>query len=160
MTAAVDPGLGVANPDLERVKKWMKPDVPPDFLRVIDTARLDQQFEKIFILGKALEGVRRAGAREALEDFEPIAFQSGVASDPEGGIGRERVEMGQKIAGLIHDMNRHRAIGNADVDMEPEDEIGARDLLQVFHDRSVSFALGDVLIEPMRKGMRPGRSDF
>src|SRR4029453_15692828 len=60
----VDPGLGVANPDLERVEKWMKPNVPPDFLRVIDTTRLDQQFEKIFILGKALEGVRRAGARE------------------------------------------------------------------------------------------------
>src|SRR4029077_10225671 len=80
--------------------------------------------------------------------------------NPEGGIGRERVEMGQKISGLIHDMNCHLAIGNADVDMEPEDEIGARDLLQVFHDRSVSFALGDVLIEPMRKGMRPGRSDF
>ena len=72
---------------------------------------------------------------KSLEDFKPIAFQSGVASDPEGGIGRERVEMGQKIAGLIHDMNRHFAIGNADVDMEPEDEIGARDLLQVFHDR-------------------------
>ena len=39
---------------------------------------------------------------------------------------------------------------------KPEDEIRPRDLLHVLHDRGVAFAFGDVLVEPVRKRMRPG----
>jgi len=54
------------------------------FFRVIDAAGFDQELEEIFVLGKALESVRRAGAREALEDFQAITFQPGIAPTQKG----------------------------------------------------------------------------
>ena len=79
----VDPRLRVAHANLERVEKWMEPNVPPDFLRVIDAAGLDQQLAVVFILRKALERVGNSGARKTLEHFQSITFQARVLADPE-----------------------------------------------------------------------------
>ena len=68
--------------------------------------------------------------------------------------------MRQKIARLIHDVNGGFAIGNADVDVQSENEIRARQQLHVFHDLPVALAFGDELIVPMRKRMRAGRGDL
>ena len=80
----VDARLRVADADLERVEKRMEPDVPPDFLRIIDATGLDQQLAVIFVLGKRFERVGNSGARKTLEHFEPITFQAGVCPTQKG----------------------------------------------------------------------------
>ena len=123
---------------------------------LVDATGLDQQFAVIFVLGKGFERIGNAGAREALEHFEPVTFQSGVAADPKRRIDRERVDVRQKITRLIHDVNGRFAIGNADVHVQSEDEIRAREQLHVFDDLLIALAFGDELVVPMRKRMRAG----
>ena len=68
--------------------------------------------------------------------------------------------MGQEITRLVHEVDPFFAIGNSDMNMQAEDEIGPRDLLHVLHDRRVAFVGGDQLIVPMRKGVRARGSDL
>ena len=77
-----------------------------------------------------------------------------------GRIRRQRVDVRQKIARLIHDVDRHFAIRNSHVHVQAEDQIGARHLLHVLHDRLVALAFRDALIVPMRKRMRAGGGEF
>src|SRR5207244_11628704 len=93
----------------------MESDVPPDFFRVVDAAGFDQELAVILVLGKALERVGNPGAWKTLEHFESITFQARVLADPERRVGRERVNVGEKIASLIHDVNGTLPIRNADV---------------------------------------------
>jgi hypothetical protein len=68
--------------------------------------------------------------------------------------------MGQEITRLVHDMDRHLAICDPDMDVQPKDEVGARNLLHIFDDFLVALPFGDELIVPMRKGMRAGGGNF
>ena len=53
----------------------MQPDVPPNFLRVVDAIGRDKQLQIIFIFAEAFERVGNTGAREALEDHLPVCFE-------------------------------------------------------------------------------------
>ena len=75
--------LCIAHAHLQCVEEWMQPDVPPDFLRVIDATSFDQQFAVIFVLRKAFERVWNPGAWKAFEHFESITFQARVLANPE-----------------------------------------------------------------------------
>src|SRR4051794_38983452 len=110
----------------------MEPNVPPDLLRVIDAVRADEQLAVILVLGEPFERVGNAGPREAFEYFQSIAFEARIAPDPEWRIAGERIDVRQEIARLVHDVDRHFAIRNSDMDVQPEDEIGPRHLLHVF----------------------------
>src|SRR2546423_14344323 len=79
----VDARLRIADAHFQGVEKWMEPDVPPDFLGVIDATGFDQQLAEVFVLGKRLEGIRNSGARKALKHFEAITFQTRILPDPE-----------------------------------------------------------------------------
>ncbi len=68
--------------------------------------------------------------------------------------------MRQKITRLVHDIDAFGAIGNADVDVQSENEIRSCDLLHVVRDRDVALIGGDFLIHPMRKRMGAGRCNF
>src|SRR5713226_9565613 len=46
------------------------------------------------------------------------------------------------------------------MDVQSENEIGARELLHVLDDFRITLALSDELIAPMRKGMRADRRSF
>src|SRR5438094_10383446 len=107
----------------------MESNVPPDFFRVIDAAGFDQELAVIFVLGKTFECVWNPSARKTLEHFESITFQAGVLADPERRVGRERVNVREKIARLIHDVNRALPIGNAAVPVKPEDKFGPSERL-------------------------------
>src|SRR5437899_6025289 len=124
----------------------MESDVPPDFFRVIDAACLYQQLAVILVLGKALERVGNPGSRKTLEYFKSITFQAGVLADPERRVGRERVNVREKIARLIPDVNRTWPIRNADVHVQTADEIGACELLHVLADLLLSLVLSTRLI--------------
>src|SRR5439155_11795128 len=149
-----------AQPNFERLEKWMEPDVPPDFFRVVDAAGFDQELAVILVLGKALERVGNPGARKTLEHFESITFQARVLANPERRVGRERVNVGEKIARLIHDVNRTLPIRNADMHVQTENEIGASELLHVLDDLLISLALSNKLIAPVRKRMRAHRGNL
>src|SRR4029077_14640309 len=68
--------------------------------------------------------------------------------------------MWQKIARLIHHVDGGFALGNADVHVQTEDEIRARELLHILNNFLITLAFGDELISPMRKRMGAARCDF
>ena len=138
----------------------MQPDVPPDFLRIVNTAGLHQQFAVVFVLGKRFERVGNASARKTFEHFQSITFQPGVFAHPKRRVDRERVKMGQKIARLIHHVNRHFAVRDTHVHMQTKNEIRTCKQLHVFDDLLVAFAFGDVLVAPVRKGVCADGCDF
>src|SRR5882724_4390099 len=78
----------IADPDLERVKERMRPDVPPDLLRIVDALGADKQVDKVLEITPACEGVRNVGAREFVEDFAAIGFQAGIHAQPERRVSR------------------------------------------------------------------------
>ena len=57
-------------------------------------------------------------------------------------------------------MNGRFAIRNADMHVQSENQVRARQQLHVFHDFLIALAFGDELIVPVRKRMRAGRSDL
>ena len=65
----VDPRLCIAYPHFQGVKKRMEPDIPPNFLGVVDAACFHQQLAVIVVLGERLEGIGNAGAWKTLEHF-------------------------------------------------------------------------------------------
>src|SRR5438477_254276 len=85
--------------------------------------------------------VSNSGARKTLEHFEPIALQSCVLANPKRRIDRERINVREKIARLIHHVNRRFAIGNTNVHVQSENKIRARELLHVLDDFLVALAL-------------------
>src|SRR6202011_4611965 len=95
-----------------RVEKRMEPNVPPDFLGIVDTTGFHQELAIILIFRERFERVRNASARKTLEYFEAVTLQAGILTDPERRIDRERVNVGQKIASLVHHVNRGLGVGN------------------------------------------------
>src|SRR5437762_9127785 len=146
--------LRIAHANFERLEKWMESNVPPDFFRVIDAAGFDQELAVIFVLGKTFECVWNPSARKTLEHFESITFQAGVLADPERRVGRERVNVREKIARLIHDVNRALPIRNADVHGQTADELGPSYLLHALDNHLIPTAWRCTLIAPVRKRMR------
>src|SRR4029434_9581464 len=92
--------LGVAHPHLQRVEERMQPDVPPDFLGVVDATGLNQQLAAILIFRERLERMLYAGAGKTFEYFQAITFQPRVLTHPEGGVDGQCVYVRQKVARL------------------------------------------------------------
>ena len=134
----LDPHRHVADAELEGVEERVRADVPPDLLAVVDAVGLDQQLDVVVVLGEAAEVVRDAGAREAVEDHAAVRLEAGVAALPEGRVGGQREEVRQEVARLVHDVDRRLAVVDADVDVQAEDQVRPRHLLQVFDDLLVA----------------------
>ena len=127
----------------------MEPDVPPNFLGVIDATGFHEQVAVIGVFRKRFERIRNAGAGKTLEHFQPVTFQPGIVPHPERRVNRQRVNVGQEIARLIHNVDGGFAVWNSDVHMQPEDEIGPGKQLHVAHNFLIALALSDELIAPM-----------
>ena len=83
----VGPHGNIADPELDRIKERMRPDIPPDLLRVIDAVGLDQQLDEIFVFSPAGEVIRNIGARKFVEHLAAVGLQSRIHSQPERRIG-------------------------------------------------------------------------
>src|SRR5690349_8122927 len=125
----------------------MKPNIPPNLFRVIDTTGLDQQLQEIFVLRQTFERVGHSRAWKAFEDFKAITLETRVTSDPEGRAGRDRIKMWEKIAHLVHHMDGDAAVRNSHMNVQAKDQVGSRDLLHVFDNLGVAFAFGNILVE-------------
>ena len=144
----------IADAELDGVEEWMRPDVPPDLLRVIDAVGLDQQLDEVLVLAPARKIVGDVGARELVEHLAAIGLQPGVHAEPERRVGRQRQHVRQEIARVIHHVDRRLAILDADVHVQAENQVRARHQLHVFDDLVVALVGIDVLRAPVGKRMR------
>src|SRR5215469_13048075 len=85
----VQPHRNVAYPYFQSLEEWMWPDVPPDFLAVIDAVRLDQQIDERFVIRPVREHVRDARTREALKDLRAVRLEASFHPQPERRIRRQ-----------------------------------------------------------------------
>src|SRR5262249_48780208 len=122
---------GVANAELDRFEEGMRPHVPPNLLAVVDGVGLDEDSDILVKLRRRLKGLGNVRARKALENLCPVAFQSGLPSEPERGVRRERQQVRQKVTRLVHDLERQHAIADADVNVQAENQVGTRQELQL-----------------------------
>ena len=144
----------VADAELERREMRMRADVPPDLLRVVDAVGADQQVDIVFEFATSCDKVGNVGARELVEDFAAVRLQAGVHAQPERRVGGERQDVRQEVARAVHDLDGRLAVLDADVHVQSENQVGARDHLQVFHDDAVALVGIDLLLVPLRERMR------
>ena len=112
----------------------MRPDVPPDLLARCRCSWSDEQVDEALEVGPRRERVGDVRARKAVEHLAPVRLQAGVHADPERRVGRERQQVRQEVAQLVHQVNQRLAVLDADVHVEAEDEVRARDHLHVLDD--------------------------
>ena len=68
----IHPHRNIANPEFQGAEEWVRPDIPPDFLRIIDAVGLDQQLDEVVVLaptGKVIGNIR---ARKLVKNFATI----------------------------------------------------------------------------------------
>ena len=133
----------------------MRPDIPPDLLGVVDAVGLYQQIHEALVLAPAREVIRNVGAREFVEHLAAIGFEAGVHAQPERRIGGERQNVRQEVARRVHQVDGRLAVLDADVHVQSEDQIRARDNLHVFHDVQVALVGINLLLAPVCERMRP-----
>ena len=149
----------IADAELQRAERRVRPQVPPHFLRVVDAVELDEGLQVVLVLAPRVELIRNARAGKPPEDGRSIGFQAGVTSLPERRAGREREQVRQEVARLVEQLDGPGAIGRGDVNMQAEDEQRSGQLLQFFDDVFVALAGRDHLIHPARKRMSAGCRD-
>src|SRR6185369_16209943 len=86
----VDARRNITNTKLECRKVWMRPNVPPDLLAVVDTFGLDQQIDVALEPAVRIEVIRNIGTRKLFEDFCAIRLETRVVAHPERRRSRER----------------------------------------------------------------------
>jgi hypothetical protein len=77
-------GHTVTDPHLDRAQVRRRPDVPTDFVDVIDDSGLLLVVDETFELRPGLELERQPGGGQLLEHHRPIAGVSGVHARPPG----------------------------------------------------------------------------
>ena len=132
----------------------MRPDIPPDLLRVVDAVGLDQQVDEVFELAVARKAVRDIRARKLIEDLRAIALEPRLHPAPERRVRGERQDVRQKVAHRIHDADRRFAVLDAHMHVQTEDQVGARHQLQILNHLGVARVRIDLLRAPVGKGMR------
>ena len=61
--------------------------------------------------------------------------------------------MWQEVPRFVHDLDKEVTVWNTDMDMEPEDQDRANDILQVVFEQLVAVNLGDKLALPVGEGV-------
>ena len=102
---------------------------------------------------------RDADAREGAEDRHPRRGQAGVVAAPVRRVGRQREQDRHVHAHPVGDVDRLVGVVEADVDVQPEDDLLARDEPQRLHQVAVARRARDQLVLPARDRVRAGGAD-
>ena len=137
----------------------MRPNVPPDFLPVVDAARLDQKLNVFVVIAPGAKAIGKPRPRKSLEHLGPVALPAGVLSAPEGRIDGEGEDVRQKITRRIHQLDARLVVLHGDMNVQPEDEVRAGDHLEVVDDLIVTRRGRDGDVGPVRDGVRACRGD-
>ncbi len=108
------------------------------------------------VLAVALELLGQAGPRHAVEHADPVGFEPGILALPEGRGGRERQEMRQEVAHLVHQIDAQLVVVEPDMDVQPADDQPPRDALQIAVQHLVALARRRLLLVPEGEGMGRG----
>ena len=137
----------------------MQADVPPDVRVVRDAAGLLELPDDLGVVGVVAEARRRARAGEGGEDHLPARGEAGRLAAPEGRARREREQRGEVREQPVHDLDRLLGLVDGDVDVQPEDQLAPRDVLELVDEMPVAVASSDALALEQRERVRPGRAD-
>src|SRR5258708_35373294 len=148
----------VAYPELEGIEEWMRSNVPPDLLRVINAVRLDQQLDEVLVLAPAREIIGDVRAWEFVEYFAAVGFQPRIHPQPERRISRQRQNMPQKVPRVIHHVDRGFTILNPDVYVQPKDQICPLHELQILNNILIALVRMKLQGPPIVERMRCHRS--
>ena len=138
----------------------MRPHIPPDLRTVRDAVGGDQRFDIVVVVGPGRDEARDPGARKGPEDRAAVRLEPRFASDPEGRAGGEAQQMWQEVARHIAGIDQELMVLDADVHMGPKDEQLLCELLHRFFGSDVPIELGDLLLGPVREGVRAGGGDL
>ena len=121
----------VADPDLDRAEARVQADVPPDVRVVGDAAGPLELADDLRVVGVVAEARRRARARERGEDHLPARREPGRLAAPERRARRQREQRREVREQAVHDLDRLLGVVDGDVDVHPEDQLAARDVLEL-----------------------------
>ncbi len=121
-------------------------------MQLVRTSRLtkfsksdhDVNVSGMFVRGKRSNTLHRY-------DFRPVFMPI-----QNGRVGREREQVRQEVPHLVHELDERLAVFDADVHVQAEDQVRARDDLHVLDELQVSLVRVDVLDAPV--GERMGRA--
>jgi hypothetical protein len=68
---------------LQGGKTCTGPQVPPDFRRILNESRTDQDIDMPLELREALELFRQSGTWQCIKDRKPVALETGIPAFPE-----------------------------------------------------------------------------
>ena len=107
----------------------------------------------------AVQTLGRAGARQAVGDRAAIGLEAGVLAGPERRARRQRQEMGQEVADLVHQIDAQVLVLDLGVDVHAADHLAPGQHLQVIGQDPVALLVGALLVGPGREGMGRGGHD-
>jgi hypothetical protein len=155
----VDDRARVADPQLQGGRVGRRPDVEVGHLAVCDHTAVDQVVEQVVVLLGRLDPAGRAGAGPALPDDRPDARVAGVLSVPERGAGRQGQQDREVPSHPLHDLDGQVAVGDADVDLQPADQLLVHQQPVLLLHPAVAPGGGQLEVGEHRARCRPGGSD-
>src|SRR5260370_32205038 len=78
----------VAHPEFDRVKERMRPNVPPDLLRVIDAVGLNQELDEVLVLAPTGKIIRNVGSRKLVKHLATVRLEASIHPQPERRVRR------------------------------------------------------------------------
>ena len=152
----LDARADIADAHLQRREPGTRPDVPPDLGAVLDHPDLDQGVQVLLVLAEAHIGFGDAGARQLVEDGQPIGLQVGHLALPERRRRGQHQEMGQEVADLVHQIDAEIRVLDADMDMHGADQQPPHRHADILLELLVALPLRGLLGLPGGKGMGRG----
>ena len=137
----------------------MRADVPPDVRVVGDAAGPLELADDLCEVGVVLEARRRAGAGERGEHHLPARREPGRLAAPERRRRRQREHLRQVDEQPVHHLDRLLGVVDRDVHVHAEDQLAARDVLQLVDELAVAVARRDPLALEEPERMRAGRAE-
>jgi hypothetical protein len=122
-----------------------------------DRAGAHEEVDVACVVGEAGELRRDPAAREAArEDLRAGRREPGVEPVQERRVRRHRQDLGKHTPQPVADVDRAVRAADADVDVEAEGVVAARDVAQVAEQALVVVRVDDLLLPPRAPGVRPG----
>src|SRR3954452_3816881 len=137
----------------------MRPDVVPEPGVVLHHARVDHEADPLLVVRPAVVVGRDADAGERAEDRHAGGAQPGVVAAPERRVRAQGEQDRHMHAHPVGHVDRLVGVVEADVHVQPEDQLLPGHPAQLFHEVAVALGGRDALVLPARERVRAGRAD-
>ncbi len=152
----VQPRAHVHDPGLERRITGAGPQVPPDTRGVFDETGVHEDIDVALVLRVARESFRKTGARQRIEDREPVTLETRIAAFPERRGTGQGQQVRQEVRHLVHQVDAQFVVVDADVDVHAADEQAPRCSLHLDGQCVVAVLLRLLLFGPAAERVRRG----